>query len=196
MAIPFQRSFETFRRTRSRLWLRSVRDEWRLGSFGERRRLLSGHGITGSMSRRANCWDNPPIESFFASLKKELLHDEDYQRRAEARASLFEFMEVSSNRVRRHSSLDYRSPVEFERAKYPLTPRSFFLGKSRFRSVYSQSSKRQSPVDRCVQFGHAVTGADPPGIVERTELVGEANLRLGPRVSSFQSRRLGRRLAR
>ncbi len=81
------------------------------------RRLLSGHGITCSMSRRANCWDNAPMESFFASLKKELVHDEDYQTRAETRASLFEYIEVFYNRIRRHSSLGYRSPVEFERAE-------------------------------------------------------------------------------
>ena len=56
------------------------------------------------------------MESFFASLKKELVHDEDYQMRAEARSSLFEYIEVFSNRIRRHSSLGYRSPAEFERA--------------------------------------------------------------------------------
>ena len=80
------------------------------------RRILVGHGITCSMSRRANCWDNAPMESFFASLKKELVHDEDYQTRAEARASLFEYIEVFYNRVRRHSSLGYRCPVEYEQA--------------------------------------------------------------------------------
>jgi putative transposase len=80
------------------------------------RRLLSGHGITCSMSRRANCWDNAPMESFFASLKKELVHDEDYATRAEARSSIFEYIEVFYNRVRRHSSLGYQSPVEYERA--------------------------------------------------------------------------------
>ena len=79
-------------------------------------RLLAGHGITCSMSRRANCWDNAPMESFFASLKKELVHDEDYATRAEARASIFEYIEVFYNRVRRHSSLGYRSPAEYERA--------------------------------------------------------------------------------
>jgi putative transposase len=79
-------------------------------------RLLAGHGITCSMSRRANCWDNAPMESFFATLKKELVHDEDYATRGEARASLFEYIEVFYNRVRRHSSLGYRSPVEYERA--------------------------------------------------------------------------------
>ena len=80
------------------------------------RRILAGHGITCSMSRRANCWDNAPMESFFASLKKELVHDEDYPTRVEARASLFEYIEVFYNRIRRHSSLGYRSPAEYERA--------------------------------------------------------------------------------
>ena len=79
-------------------------------------RLLAGHGSTCSMSRRANCWDDAPMESFFATLKKELVHDEDYTTREEARASLFESIEVFYNRVRRHSSLGYRSPVEYERA--------------------------------------------------------------------------------
>jgi putative transposase len=57
-------------------------------------RPLAGHGITCRMSRRANCWDNAPIESFFASLKKELVHGEDYSTREEARASVFEYIEV------------------------------------------------------------------------------------------------------
>jgi putative transposase len=79
-------------------------------------RLLERHAITCSMSRRGNCWDNAPMESFFASLKKELIHHEDYQTRAEARASIFEYIEVFYNRVRRHSALDYLSPVEYEQA--------------------------------------------------------------------------------
>jgi transposase InsO family protein len=79
-------------------------------------RLLAAHGITCSMSRRANCWDNAPVESFFASLKKELVHGADFATRAEARAELFESIEVFYNRVRRHSSLGYRSPEEYERA--------------------------------------------------------------------------------
>jgi putative transposase len=78
--------------------------------------VLARHGIVCSMSRRANCWDNAPMESFFASLKKELTHGETYATREEARASLFEFIEVFYNRVRRHSSLGYKSPVEYERA--------------------------------------------------------------------------------
>jgi putative transposase len=79
-------------------------------------RVLAGHGITGSMSRRANCWDNAPMESFFATLKREPVHDQDYATREEARASIFEFVEVFYNRVRRHSALGYESPIEYERA--------------------------------------------------------------------------------
>jgi len=82
-------------------------------------RALAGHGITCSMSRVGNCYDNAPMESFFASLKKELVHHEDYPTIEAARASLFEYIEVFYNRVRRHSSLGYVSPVEFESAECP-----------------------------------------------------------------------------
>jgi transposase InsO family protein len=67
-------------------------------------RLLDSEGITCSMSRRGNCWDNAPMESFFASLKKELVHHKDYATRAEATGSIFEYIEAFYNRVRRHSS--------------------------------------------------------------------------------------------
>jgi len=77
-------------------------------------RLLGSEGITCSMSRRANCWDNAPMESFFASLKKELVHDEDYATREQARASIFEYIETFYNRVRRHSTLGYQSPADYE----------------------------------------------------------------------------------
>ncbi len=79
-------------------------------------RLLARHGISCSMSRRANCWDNAPMESFFATLKKELCHHEDYHTRAEARASIFEYIEAFYNPRRRHSSLGYVSPAEYEQA--------------------------------------------------------------------------------
>ena len=79
-------------------------------------RLLNKHGITCSMSRKGDCYDNAPMESFFATLKKELIHHEDYETREEARRSIFEYIEVFYNRVRRHSSLGYKSPDEFERA--------------------------------------------------------------------------------
>ena len=82
-------------------------------------RALAERGITCSMSRRGNCYDNAPMESFFASLKKELVHHEDYPTIAVARASLFEYIEVFYNRIRRHSSLGYVAPVEFERTEHP-----------------------------------------------------------------------------
>jgi putative transposase len=78
--------------------------------------LLGKHGIACSMSEVGQCWDNAPAESFFASLKKELVHDEDYQTRAEAIASIFEFIEVFYNRQRRHSTLGYVSPAEYEQS--------------------------------------------------------------------------------
>ncbi len=68
-------------------------------------RRLSEERITCSMSRRGNCWDNAPMESFFASLKQELVHDEDYATRDEATAGILESLEAFDNRVRRHSSL-------------------------------------------------------------------------------------------
>jgi putative transposase len=86
------------------------------------RRLLEKHGITCSMSGRAQCWDNAPVESYFASLKKELVHDESYATRGEAKASIFEYVEAFYNRVRRHSSLGFLSPEEFERAHNPNHP--------------------------------------------------------------------------
>src|SRR5438046_5559229 len=78
-------------------------------------RLLARHGIACSMSRRAGCWDNAPMESFFASLKKELVHGADFATRAEARTAIVEYIEVFYNSQRRHSSLGYVSPAEYER---------------------------------------------------------------------------------
>lgn len=78
------------------------------------RRLLSENSITCSMNRRANCWDNAPMESFFASLKKELVHHEDYRTREEAKASIFEYIEVFYNRQRRHSTLGFKTPTVYE----------------------------------------------------------------------------------
>jgi transposase InsO family protein len=76
--------------------------------------LLARHGITCSMSRRADCWDNAPMESFFASLKKELVHGADFATRADARAASVEYIEVFYNTWRRHSSLGYVSPADYE----------------------------------------------------------------------------------
>jgi len=79
--------------------------------------LLAKHGIACSMSRKAECWDNAPMESFFASLKKELVHDADFATKAEARAALVEYIEVFYNNQRRHSSLGYVSPAEYEQSE-------------------------------------------------------------------------------
>ena len=81
-------------------------------------RVLAGHGITCSMSQRANCWDNAPAESFFATLKKELVHLEDFATRAKARTAIFEYIEMFYNRQRLHSTLGYKSPEEFERTEH------------------------------------------------------------------------------
>jgi transposase InsO family protein len=79
--------------------------------------LLAGHGITCSRSRRADCWDNAPMESCFASLKEELAHGADFATRAEARAAIVEYIEVFYNTRRRHSSLGYVSPAEYEQTE-------------------------------------------------------------------------------
>ena len=81
----------------------------------EYQRALDGRGIWCSMSRKGNCWDNAVAESFFSSLKMELVHDICFMSRAEAKAALFEYIEVFYNRKRRHSSLGYVSPLEYER---------------------------------------------------------------------------------
>lgn len=67
------------------------------------------------MSRRADCWDNAVAESFFATLKTELVYQSQWKTRAQARTAIFEYLELFYNRQRRHSSLGYLSPVEFER---------------------------------------------------------------------------------
>jgi transposase InsO family protein len=76
---------------------------------------LAQHGIQGSMSRRGNCWDNAVAESFFATLKVELVHHVSWATRVGARADLFDYLEIFYNAQRRHSSLGYLSPLAFER---------------------------------------------------------------------------------
>ena len=75
---------------------------------------LSRLKIQCSMSRKGNCWDNAVSESFFASLKKELVYQTRYATREEARQSIFQWIEVFYNRVRLHSTLGYMSPEQFE----------------------------------------------------------------------------------
>jgi len=78
--------------------------------------LIRKHGIRQSMSRKGNCWDNAPMESFFHSLKTELVMHCDYKSRDQARASLFDYMEVFYNRQRRHSTINYVAPLAFEQS--------------------------------------------------------------------------------
>ena len=77
--------------------------------------VLKEHGMIASMSRRGNCYDNAVAESFFSSLKNELIHHSSFRTRGEARTAIFEYIEVFYNRQRRHQSLDYCSPVDYER---------------------------------------------------------------------------------
>jgi transposase InsO family protein len=76
---------------------------------------LEKAGATCSMSRKGNCWDNAPTESFFASLKKEFVYRTRFTTRAEAKTAIFQWIEVWYNRKRRHSTLGYVSPEAFER---------------------------------------------------------------------------------
>jgi len=75
--------------------------------------LLAQYAMTCSMSRKGNCWDNAPTESFFNSLKNERVHGQRYRTREEAKADVFEYIEVFYNRSRRHSTLGSRSPMQF-----------------------------------------------------------------------------------
>lgn len=77
--------------------------------------LLREYGITPSMSRSGNCYDNAFAESFFGTLKTELVHGERYRSRLEAKLSIFEYVQVFYNRQRRHSALGYRSPEQYEK---------------------------------------------------------------------------------
>lgn len=81
---------------------------------GDYRRCLQRFGIVASMSRKGDCWDNSVAESFFSSLKSELVHGDSYASHAEATTSIAEYIEGFYNPVRRHSYLGYNNPIEFE----------------------------------------------------------------------------------
>jgi putative transposase len=82
------------------------------------RRLLKNLGFVQSMSRKGNCWDNAPMESFFGTLKTELIYHEDYQTRRQARASIFDYVESFYNRTRLQEKLGYLSPDSFEKLSF------------------------------------------------------------------------------
>lgn len=79
--------------------------------------LLRDHGMVCSMSRRADCWDNAVVESFNATIKTELIHRTKWKTREEARAAVYKYIETSYNSIRLHSTLSYRSPIEFEQSE-------------------------------------------------------------------------------
>ncbi len=79
------------------------------------RRQLAAHGIVCSMSAKGDCWDNAVAESFFATLKVELVHERVFATRGQARREIFDYIEAFYNRARRHSYLGYRSPADYER---------------------------------------------------------------------------------
>ena len=102
------------RKVRSPLLLHS--DQGSQYAAGDYRAMLAENGIECSMSRKGCCWDNAAAESFFHTLKTELVHHEDYFGREQAKASIFEYIEVFYNRQRRHSHIGQTAPLPFEAA--------------------------------------------------------------------------------
>jgi transposase InsO family protein len=88
---------------------------------GPYRQVLERHGITPSMSRRGNGLDNAPMEAFFASLTKEHVHQACFRTREEAKAAVFDDVEIFDNRQRLHSAIGYRTPVEARASLEGLT---------------------------------------------------------------------------
>jgi transposase InsO family protein len=88
------------------------------------KQMLKENNIIQSMSSKGNCYDNAPTESFFSTLKRELVYRENFKTREEAKQKLFEYIEVFYNRKRRHSSLGYLSPLDFEKLNINLTKHS------------------------------------------------------------------------
>lgn len=86
-------------------------NQYRAGLYQQ---LLARRGVVSSMSRKGNCYDNAPVESFFSSLKNELTRHRHFQHHVEARYAIADYMEVFYNRQRLHQALGYRSPEEFE----------------------------------------------------------------------------------
>ena len=77
-------------------------------------KIIKQHGIIQSMSRKGNCWDNAVAESFFHTIKAELIYQNKFKTREEAKNAIFEYIEVFYNRIRMHSTNDYMSPVHYE----------------------------------------------------------------------------------
>jgi transposase InsO family protein len=95
-------------------------DQGILYSSGSYLALLKKYGMLRSMSGKGNCYDNAVAESFFSSLKNELVHHRDYKTRDEARTEIFEYIELFYNRKRLHQSLNYQTPVKYKSVKVCL----------------------------------------------------------------------------
>ena len=78
------------------------------------RKILKDHNVIQSMSRKGNCWDNAVAESFFHTLKTELIHQQEFENQEEAKKAIFEYIEVFYNQNRMHSANNYLSPIEYE----------------------------------------------------------------------------------
>lgn len=92
-------------------------DQGILYSTGSYLALLKKYGMLRSMSGKGNCYDNAVAESFFSSLKNEIVHHRNYQTRDEARAEIFEYIELFYNRKRLHQSLNYQTPMKYKSVK-------------------------------------------------------------------------------
>lgn len=84
-------------------------------ALGRVQALMKDQGYVCRMSRKGNFWDNAPAESFIHTLKTELIHHRCFETREQARQETFEYIEVFYNRQRKHSTLGYRTPVEFDK---------------------------------------------------------------------------------
>lgn len=112
--LTLQALDSAIRRRRPRRGLIHHTDRGSQYACGDYQQALAAHGIRCSMSRRGNCWDNAPMESFFRSLKVELVFGRRFETRASARQEIFDYIEAYYNQKRLHSSLGYLSPAEFE----------------------------------------------------------------------------------
>lgn len=101
-------------RRRPKKWLLHHSDRGVQYASKEYQQLLEKHGMVCSMSRKGNCWDNAPMESFFSTLKAECIAGKIYLTRAQAKREIFQYIEIYYNRKRRHSAIDSMSPEFYE----------------------------------------------------------------------------------
>jgi transposase InsO family protein len=113
-SLPLEALNRAVRRRRPAAGLMHHSDRGCQYTSAEYRGALAELGITVSMSRKGNCWDNAVAESFFATLKTELVYGRVWQSREELRRAVFEYIEVFYNRQRLHSAIDYRTPAQAE----------------------------------------------------------------------------------